>query len=151
MKSLLRTVIHHFGNALRSLYVFYLCTTGVKIGKNTMVSLGAKIDVHRGSISIGDNCLITSGSKILSHDGSMRLIDPSDDGSGHVRIGNNVFIGVNAIILRNVTIGDNSVVGAGAVVPDDIPENSVVLGNPARVVKTLTGPFSILNNPKHGQ
>jgi len=62
-----------------------------------------------------------------------------------------VFIGVNAIILRNVTIGDNSVVGAGAVVPDDIPENSVVLGNPARVVKTLTGPFSVLNNPKHGQ
>ena len=151
MKSLLRMFIHHLGNALRSLYVFYLRTAGVKIGTNTMISLGAKIDVRRGSISIGDNCLITSGSKILSHDGSMRLIDPSDDGSGHVRIGNNVFIGVNAIILRNVTIGDNSVVGAGAVVPDDIPENSVVLGNPARVVKTLTGPFSILNNPKHGQ
>lgn len=151
MKSLLRTVIHHLGNALRSIYVFYLSTAGVKIGANTMISLGAKIDVRRGSISIGDNCLITSGSKILSHDGSMRLIDPSDDGSGHVRIGNNVFIGVNAIILRNVTIGDNSVVAAGAVVTENVPAGSLVVGNPARVIKTLKGPFPILNNPNHNR
>jgi len=151
LKKIVRFVIHWLGNMLRAIRLACLRMAGIKIGINTMISLGAKIDVRRGSVSIGDNCLITHGSKILSHDGAMRLIDLSDDGAGHVRIGNNVFIGVNAIILRNVTIGDNSVVGAGAVVTEDVPEGSVVLGNPARVVKTLKGPFEILNNPRHGK
>lgn len=113
-----------------------------------MISLGAKIDVRRGTIRIGDNCLITHGSKILSHDGAMRLINPADDGAGKVVIGNNVFVGVNAIILRNVTIGDNAVVAAGAVVTMDVPAAAVVAGNPARVVKKLVGPFLVLNNPQ---
>jgi len=149
LSKLIRWLIHHVGNTLRFLYITYLRLSGVAVGKNTMISLGAKIDVRRGSISIGDNCLITHGSKILSHDGSMRLIDSGDDGNGFVQIGNNVFVGVNAIILRNIKIGNNSVVGAGAVVTEDVPEASLVLGNPARVVKRLKGPFPILNNPRH--
>jgi len=151
LKKIIRLVIHYAGNGLRSLFTLYLRSAGVEIGKNTMISLGAKIDVHRGSVSIGDNCLITHGCKILSHDGSMRLINPNDSGAGQVKIGNNVFIGVNAIILRNVIIGDNSVIGAGSVVTEDVPECSLVLGNPARVIKTLKGPFPILNNPKHDE
>ena len=150
-RTIARSIIHHLGNVLRLLYTLYLRSAGVTIGENTMISLGAKIDVRRGFISIGDNCLITHGSKILSHDGAMRLIDPGDDGAGYVRIGNNVFIGVNAIVLRNVTIGDNSVVGAGAVVTEDVPEGSVVIGNPAKIVKTMSGPFCVLNNPRHGK
>lgn len=54
-----------------------------------------------------------------------------------VKIGNNVWIGMNAIILKGVTIGDNSVIGAGAVVTKDVPANVVVVGNPAKVVKEL--------------
>ena len=54
-----------------------------------------------------------------------------------VHIGNNVWIGMGAIILKGVTIGDNSVVGAGAVVTQNVPTNVVIAGNPARVVKTL--------------
>ena len=54
-----------------------------------------------------------------------------------VRIGNNVWIGMNAIVLKGVTIGDNSVVGAGAVVTHDVPPNVVVAGNPAKIVKQL--------------
>jgi len=146
---IVRQIIHHLGNGLRYFYTLYLRSAGVKIGKNTMISLGAKIDVRRGSVAIGDNCLITHGCTILSHDGAIRLINPKDSGAGYVNIGNNVFVGVNAIILRNVTIGDNSVIGAGAVVTEDIPACSVVLGNPARVIKKLEGPFPILNNPKH--
>ena len=144
-----RRLIHNFGNILRSLYILYLRLAGIKIGKDTMISLGAKIDVSHGNISIGNNCLITHGSKILSHDGSVGLAKPGDSGGGNVKIGNNVFVGVNAIILRNVKIGDNSVIGAGSVVTEDVPECSLVIGNPARVIKTLKGPFRIINNPKH--
>ena len=114
-----------------------------------MISLGAKIDVRRGTVQIGDNCLITHGVKILSHDGATRLTNPSDSGVGTVRIGNNVFVGVNAVILRNVSIGDNSVVGAASVVACDIPPASLVVGNPAKVIRTLQGPFAILNDPHH--
>jgi maltose O-acetyltransferase len=53
---------------------------------------------------------------------------------GLVQIGNNVFIGTGSIILPNVRIGDNVVIGAGSVVTRDIPDDSLALGNPARVV-----------------
>lgn len=54
-----------------------------------------------------------------------------------ITIGNNVFIGAGAIILSNVTIGDNSIIGAGAIVTRSIPSNSVAIGIPAKVVKTI--------------
>jgi maltose O-acetyltransferase len=59
-------------------------------------------------------------------------------GIAAVRIGKRVFIGTNAIILKGVTVGDNSVVGAGSVVTRSIPENSIVAGNPCRVIRALT-------------
>ena len=74
--------------------------------------------------------------------------DFNDWGNGEVHIGNNVFIGVNAVILRNVTIGDNAIVGAGAVVSKDVPTATVVAGNPAKVIKELHGPFPVLNDHK---
>lgn len=143
----LRLFIRHLGNLLRSVKTAQYRLAGVKIGRNTMVSLGAKIDSHRGKVVIGDNCLITHGSIILSHDGSLRLTNPGADRSGVVVIGNNVFLGVNSIVLSNVTIGDNSVIGAGAVVTRDVPPATIVAGNPARVIGTLEGPFGILNDP----
>ena len=54
-----------------------------------------------------------------------------------VRIGDNVWIGMGAIVLKGVTIGENSVIGAGAVVSHDVPANVVVAGNPAKIVKQL--------------
>jgi maltose O-acetyltransferase len=52
-------------------------------------------------------------------------------------IGDNVWIGSGAIVLAGVTVGKNSVIGAGAVVTKDVPANVVVVGNPAKVVKTI--------------
>lgn len=52
-------------------------------------------------------------------------------------IGNNVWIGGSAVILPGVTIGDNAVIGAGSVVSRDVPAGTVVVGNPARVVKKM--------------
>lgn len=137
LNTMLRQAIHHFGNLLRFVKVSYLRAAGVRIGQNTMVSLGAKIDVRRGNVQIGDNCHITYGVVILSHDGAARQIDPEDDGEGAVVIGDNVFVGVNAVVLKGVTIGDNSVVAAGAVVSADVPENVVVAGNPARIIREI--------------
>lgn len=147
----MRSLTYYIGEAFRSLHVFYLKRNGIKIGRNTMISLGAKIDVHRGYVEIGNDCLITSGVKILSHDGASRMINPKDYGEGKVIIGNNVFIGVNAVVLRNVTIGDNAVVGAGSIISKDVPPCTVVAGNPAKVIKVLEGPFPVLNDHKLGR
>ena len=148
MKNIFRRLIHFVGNLIRFAYLTKLRILGVTIGKNTMISLGAKIDVHRGKVSIGDNCLITSGVKILSHDGASRMINIDDFGNGEVVIGNNIFIGVNAIILKGVHIGDNSVIGSGAIISKDVPAQSLVVGNPGKVIRKLEGPFPILNDHK---
>lgn len=55
-----------------------------------------------------------------------------------VRIGNNVWIGANSVILPGITIGDNSVIGAGSIVTKDIPENAVAVGNPCRVLRPIS-------------
>lgn len=55
-----------------------------------------------------------------------------------VRIGNNVWIGANSVILPGITIGDNSVIGAGSIVTKDIPENVVAVGNPCRVLRPIS-------------
>jgi maltose O-acetyltransferase len=84
---------------------------------------------------MGDNVTLASGSKILTHDGSTKnLVDHSR--VGRVEIGNDVFIGANAIVLPNVKIGNRVIVGAGAIVTRNIPDNSVAVGNPARIVGT---------------
>jgi len=92
-------------------------------------------------ISIGNNVIITTGVHILTHDFTwmvLREIHRRPCGSaGGVDIGNNVFIGMNAIILKGVRVGSNVVVGAVAVVSGDVPDNSIVAGNPASVVSTM--------------
>ena len=67
-----------------------------------------------------------------------------DKGKGTVRLGNDVFIGVNSVILRDVTIGDYSIVGAGSVVTKDVPPSVVVAGNPARIIRKLNSTKSLM-------
>lgn len=92
------------------------------------------------SITIGGRCLI--GDMVLILDADHHELDPSNRWNGPgtispVVIGNNVWIGSRAIILRGVTIGDNSVIGAGSVVTKSVPPNTVVAGNPARPLKQI--------------
>ena len=133
----LKKIKHDFGNIVRSFYNFYLKSYGVKIGNNSMISIGAKIDVRRGSIIIGSNCLITHGCVILSHDHTADILK-KDKSEFLTVINDNVFIGVNSIVLPGVTIGKNSIIGAGSVVSSDIPEFSVACGNPANVIRSIT-------------
>ena len=144
MKFLIRIFIHLLGNLLRLGRTNFYRLSGASIGKNTMISLGAKLDVRRGKIIIGDNCLITHGCYILSHDGAAHVIDQGDDGTGVVEIGNHVFIGVNSVVLRNVKIGDHAIIGAGSVVNRDIPEGVIAAGNPVKILRELTKPYTPL-------
>ena len=121
----------------------------IKIGNNVGIS-GATI-YARNSIAIGDNTCIGGNVKILDNDfhpleweERNRLLQSKDGGeatdlipSKPIVIGKNCFIGCNAIILKGTILGDGCVVGAGAVVCGMFPENSVIAGNPARVVRTL--------------
>lgn len=86
-------------------------------------------------ITIGDNCTIGSEALCVTHDNAIsHHIKGKTDLFGRVCIGNNCFIGPRSIILYGVTIGDNCIVGAGSVVTKSVPSNSVIAGNPAKII-----------------
>ena len=97
-------------------------------------------------VAIGSYCKISGDVKILAHDtGKSVLIMAYHDnvgGSAPCVIGNNVFIGMGATILMGSRIGDNCIIGAGAVIKGTIPENSIVAGNPGKVICTLQEYYS---------
>lgn len=108
---------------------------GVKIGENVNM-FSCNVDYGHGYlIEIGDNCTITH-TTILTHDASTKMYLGYSK-IGRVKIGNNVFIGQGSIILPGVSIGNDVIVGAGSVVKKDIPDRTVVAGNPAEPICTL--------------
>lgn len=134
-----------YGNKVDSKsYIKYLRKLGVEIGECTTIyePRNVTIDITRPSlITVGNSVKITSGVKILTHgyDWSViRVLKKEILGSaGKVSIGNNVFIGMNTIILKSVTIGNNVIIGANSLVNKNIPDNVVVGGNPARIIMTI--------------
>lgn len=116
-----------------------LVSRGLTIGKNFTRMEGVIIDPsHCWHIKIGDNVVLAPRVHILAHDASTKLFLNYTRVS-NTRIGNSVFIGAGSIVLPGITIGNNVVIGAGSIVSHDIPDNSVAVGNPARVVKSLQG------------
>ncbi len=109
---------------------------GLKLGKDSSIQDQVMIDPsHAWLIQIGDRVTIAPRVYILAHDASTkRFLDYTV--IGKVTIGNDVFIGANSIILPNVTIGNNVIIGAGSVVTSSVPDNSVAVGNPAKVITT---------------
>ena len=87
-------------------------------------------------VTIGDNFISAPGSIILSHDASL-FFHIGKYRVEKVIIGDNVFLGANSIVLPGVRIGNGAIVGAGAVVTKDVPDNTVVAGNPAKVICTV--------------
>ena len=110
----------------------------ISIGNHSRIN-GAYLHAQ-SSITVGRNSLIAAGVNILDSNG--HPLYSADRTTGRdtpspILIGDNVWIGLNAIILKGTTIGDNSVVSAGSVVQGDFPPNSLIEGNPAKVVKTI--------------
>lgn len=146
-------------NKILNKIIFYLYIYKPKFGKNTVILTKKK---NFGSepylVEIGDNCLITAGTKFITHDGSISVYKKYiDDMSmdlvygkynifGKIMIGNNVFIGINTIVLPNISIGDNVIIGAGSVITKDIEANSVYAGNPAKYICSIDEYCSKLNH-----
>lgn len=110
----------------------------IALGKHIFINSGCKFQ-DQGGVTIGDGCLIGHNTVMatLNHD-----LAPSRRADMHpspVVIGHNVWIGSNVTLLPGVTIADNAVVAAASVVTKDVPANSVAVGSPARVVRSLDG------------
>lgn len=109
----------------------------INIGDHCLVCPGARVSAAQ-NITIGDSCMLASGCYVTDADwhdlyNRVQIVGRT----APVVLHDNVWVGDSAIVCKGVTIGENSIVGAGAVVTKDVPANVVVAGNPAKVVKTL--------------
>lgn len=114
----------------------------VSIGDHTSIWYGTVISA-RHEISIGRHCAISWNCTIIDND-MHEVIYPDNTprarkGDETVRIGDHVWIGASAIVLKGVTIGENSVVGAGAIVTQDVPSHTLVAGSPAKPIREIAG------------
>jgi acetyltransferase-like isoleucine patch superfamily enzyme len=136
----------------------------LELGRWSWVGHGCKIRSHEGTVSIGAKtvlgqectissfqhvsigreCVIADRVMLIDFDHGMVDVERPIRLQGiykrDVRVGNNVWIGYGACILRGVTVGDNAVIGTNAVVTRDVPANAVVAGVPARVLRMREAP-----------
>lgn len=122
----------------RTAFLIYqdaLLSTGKNVGlSNVIISA-------RSSITIGDYSIVGAGAKLYDHDFhplDYRFRNPDDENkiqTKPINIGKHVFIGAECLILKGVSVGDNSIIGAGSVVSKDIPANEIWAGNPARFIR----------------
>lgn len=116
---------------------YYYRVQGYDIHISTKMERRLNLDrVNPTGIHIGKNTLITSQVTILSHHNPWKLAGTRYIGHVDTYIGDNCVVGISAIILPGVRIGNNVIVGAGSVVTKDVPSNVIIAGNPARVIKT---------------
>jgi acetyltransferase-like isoleucine patch superfamily enzyme len=115
----------------------------VQVGAKTVIGQDCTISCYR-RLRIGQQCVIADRAMFIDFDHNVADVNQPIRRQGiykrEVRVGNNVWIGYNAQILRGVTIGDNAIIGANSVVTRDIPANAVAAGSPARVIRTRERP-----------
>jgi len=120
--------------AFGKLRVTLLRLRGVKIGQRCLI-FEADFSTEPYLIELGDHVAVSNGVRFITHDGAVWIYRdeyPDLDVFGKIKIGNNTCIGMNAIILPNTIIGENCIVAAGAVVKGKFPDNSLIMGNPAK-------------------
>lgn len=112
------------------------CGVNITVGKNVFINAACKFQ-DQGGIVVGDNVLIGHSVIIatLNHD-----FEPANRmamQAKKVKIGNDVWIGSGSIILPGITINNGAIIGAGSVVTRDVPQNAIVAGNPAKIIKYI--------------
>jgi acetyltransferase-like isoleucine patch superfamily enzyme len=119
-------------------------TPKLHIGSNTFIGYHVAISVAQ-EVVIGNHCFIAKEVTIMDNDGHPLEAERraknekvQSENIQSVQIGNNVWIGGFSVILKGVTIGDGAIIGAHSVVTKDVPANSIVGGNPAKLIEKLT-------------
>jgi acetyltransferase-like isoleucine patch superfamily enzyme len=118
--------------------IAYARRIGVNVGEDCRL-IDVSFSTEPYLITLGNHVSATKV-RFETHDGGvwvLRRSDPTIDLVAPITVGDNVFIGFGAVVLPGVTVGDNVVIGAGAVVTRDIPSDSIAVGVPARVVKSV--------------
>lgn len=113
-----------------------IISPSAKIGKGTVVMQGAIVQVNS---VIGDHCIINSGASI-DHEcmiDDFVHISPHATLCGNVHVGKFTWVGAGSVIIQGIQVGENCIIGAGSVVIRDVPDNVMVAGNPARIIKHL--------------
>lgn len=113
---------------------------GVNVGENLHVYGSVQVGTEPWLITLGNNVYLTDGVRFICHDGGTLLFRdkiPDLEISKPIVLGNNVYVGNNVIFLPGSKVGDNVVIGAGAIVSGCIPDNSVAVGVPAKVIKSI--------------
>ena len=127
------------------------CHEGVvSIGAKTVLGQECTISAYQ-HVSIGRECVIADRVMLIDFDHGMVEVDRPIRLQGiykrDVRVGNNVWIGYGACILRGVTVGDNAVIGTNAVVTKDVPANAIVGGVPAKIIRMRDEPTQMRWGP----
>lgn len=128
---------HDVDSSLRVFPPFYTdFGKNIHIGKNVFINACCHFQDH-GGVTLGDGCQIGHNVVFATLNHGMAPEDRGTTYPAPIRLGKNVWVGSNATILQGVSIGDNSIVAAGAVVTHDVPENVIVAGVPAKIIKTI--------------
>jgi len=125
------------------LYRRYFFKYGIQIPSSTIIGRGFYIGhfgniVVNGQVKIGDNCNISNGVTIGQTNRGEKAGVPT--------IGNSVWIGVNSVIVGNIIIGNNVLVAPNSFVNIDVPDNSIVIGNPAKIIEKISATTGYINN-----
>lgn len=108
----------------------------ITVGKNVFINACCHFQDH-GGVSLGDGCQIGHNVVFATLNHGLAPEDRQTTYPAPITLGKNVWVGSNSTILQGVTIGDNAVIAAGAVVTKDVPENTIVGGVPARIIRKI--------------
>lgn len=148
VKKIYKKLLYGYKSSSES-YIKYLKRKGISIGENVSFYEPNTnyIDTQTPwTVEIGNNVEITRGVTIITHDYAWSVIKQISGeiiGSRRkVTVGNNVFIGMNTTIMQGVTIGNNVIIGANSLVNKDIPDNSIVAGNPMKIISDVNSYYN---------
>ena len=108
----------------------------ITVGKNVFINACCHFQDH-GGVSLGDGCQIGHNVVFATLNHGLAPEDRQTTYPAPITLGKNVWVGSNSTILQGVTVGDNAVIAAGAVVTKDVPENTIVGGVPARIIRKI--------------